>query len=191
MSNLQNKAKPILLPFLRGAWPSLTPQDQAILSKWAAMFTMVHEFADPTTAVIPISNRMSLQSSQVMPENWIVFIAPFGGIKQNGGAWHRSWRVFSSSESEKQTEIGGMQTTLFAAGQIFFQTFSSTQQVSDNFLKRFKQSARSLHLRKIWPIGLAGINGKKIRYRLNDDDFEIVMTTTTHLLNAKNPGRFE
>ena len=79
MSRLQMAAKPLLVPFIAGGWPPLSMEEARIIAAWATMFSMVFEWADPTTAVIPQQQRtkFSDQSDDMRAppsSDWSVYI---------------------------------------------------------------------------------------------------------------------
>jgi hypothetical protein len=51
MSRLQERAKPLLLPLIKGESTAFTYDDQELLAAWITMFVMVAEQFDPYKAV--------------------------------------------------------------------------------------------------------------------------------------------
>ena len=85
MGNLQELAKPILIPFLKGQWPEIPPECHATLAAWATMATMVIEFAHlETMASTPVC-RAALKRTGLPPSDWFVFVGRYFG----DGVWNR------------------------------------------------------------------------------------------------------
>ena len=85
MSKLQTAAKPILIPLIQDKWPHLDEKNQKILTKWAMMFTMVVEFADPATQMIPQSDRNTIRIGDI-PSSWSIWIG-----RHNPGIFHPAY----------------------------------------------------------------------------------------------------
>lgn len=62
MSDLQQEAKPHLLPLIKGETYLLHRNAQKTLAAWIAMFAMVAEHVDKTGTRIPIRSARSLSS---------------------------------------------------------------------------------------------------------------------------------
>jgi hypothetical protein len=171
MSVLQAKAKPILIPLIQGEWKSgLSVQEQTTLAAWAAMYTMVREFAADDMVAVPQEDRDYLRLKREAPPHWFVWIGPFEGIEANAAAWHRSWGLHPAPIASDAVALGddpqampsrNIQTMVFAAGKILFQTFCSAAPGVD-FAPRLRSSAAQLGLRRIWPSStVANRSGRK------------------------------
>jgi hypothetical protein len=131
MSDLQNQAKPLLVPLIRGKVPILTNEHHSILTTWAIMFTMVIEFADVGTIATSQKERFDFAQSPRPLDNWMVWIGrctkwPFDFL-------HYSW---SGRSEEKiipipttKPDCPTSQSTTFSVGKLLFQTYSTTDPV--------------------------------------------------------------
>ena len=72
MSRLQERAKPLLRNLVVSG-EQLNSESAKILAAWAAMTTMVHEFADPSTVSVSQEDRNFLLEFQLAPPNWYVW----------------------------------------------------------------------------------------------------------------------
>src|SRR5450759_5037390 len=178
MSEIQNIAKPILIPFLKGQWPRITQDDQYILSVWAAMFSMVFEFAHPETVGISQDHRTFLKEfkqHKTMPKNWFVWIGQFDDQSRNLPIWHRGLGIFKEDTQipDGITKPMNTQMTLFAAGGIVFLTFSTC--VDDEIFSTIQYALRtteqSFGFRRIWPTSMPHtfINGLLNRRIIHND----------------------
>ena len=160
MAKLQERVKPILVPFLEDQWPDVPPPDHAALAAWATMTTTVIEFAHLETMASTPSCRAALKEHGIPPDRWFVFLGQYSG----GGVWnHGCFNHFGLGGSPIRGQIKNgvpsiptpnalapwhlAQSTAFAIGKLFFLTFSSRVPVElDPF-----DFARQNGLRCLWP----------------------------------------
>jgi hypothetical protein len=121
MSRLQQKAKPLLLPLIRGEWIDLSANDQKIISSWAIMFTMVIELLDPRTDAHSFDQRNEFSKTSEPPPGWFIWIGqandwpwPF---------WHYGWGIHPDRPKDF-TPLPNVQTTTFGVGHLLFHTLS-------------------------------------------------------------------
>lgn len=74
MSQLQEDAKPFLLPALTGKQTILLRKGQLTLSAWIAMMVMVAEYANRDKVAIPTSDRRWLLTKRQPPSHWRIWI---------------------------------------------------------------------------------------------------------------------
>lgn len=191
MSGLQNKAKPILIPMLTGRLPCLSSAHQEAIAAWAAMFTMVYEFADRRTMVVSQEARQRFKENQKVPRNWMVWIGQFKGGAKDGAAWHRGYRLFSEQEQQNYTgEIFkrdpqmDTQTTVFAAGGIIVQTFSTNRsEIYSALAPGLRSAGAVLGLKRIWPtLRTNGVRGRLRTRIFGDSDFTRIVDVTTRAI---------
>ena len=85
MATLQEQAKPILVPLLEGKSHVLDRDEQAVLSRWYAMFTAVNEADNPAGVyTIPLAERIALTSGKPLPPDWRIWIGRHN-LTVNGG----------------------------------------------------------------------------------------------------------
>ena len=147
MSRLQERAKPVITHLLLGTWDELTPDQQALVSAWIAMTTMVYEFVDPPTVAIPQAERSAFMQEQQPPEHWWIAI----GVLRNPSRLLAHTGAYIYLGETPPPAIGPMntQTTVVAVGRLIFQAFSSAA-TSVN-LEITGPTLRRLGLTSIWP----------------------------------------
>jgi hypothetical protein len=74
MSQLQEDAKPFLVPPLEGGTLSLRRKGQTRLAAWAAMMVMVAEHLDPEMVAVPQADRDFLRANLRPPSHWRIWI---------------------------------------------------------------------------------------------------------------------
>ena len=122
MSQLQERAKTILIPLITGTWKSLDGHEQSIVSAWAQMFTMVNEFTDSLTQVIPQSYRTTLMNDQKEGGNrtplpdWYVWIGAYDDERVAGANHHAMTVSIPSPPGLAITHH--LQTTGFTVGKL-------------------------------------------------------------------------
>jgi len=113
MSRLQILAKPILLPFVLGKWRALDANETRIIANWITMFTMVIEFADPATAVVPVAQRELFAArdddARRPPMGWRMWI----GLQEGNESDFYHFGVASINPAELLSWNWAMITTFF------------------------------------------------------------------------------
>src|SRR5271154_5895906 len=85
MSQLQERAKPAVLPLIQDDWPNLTEFERRSIGAWATMFTMVYEFADIGTLITTPQEREQLRLTRDPPAHWVIWAGRYKGKKR----WQR------------------------------------------------------------------------------------------------------
>jgi hypothetical protein len=133
MSRLENRAKPVLAPVIRGETFDLHPTAQAVVPAWAAMMVMVAEHDDPATVAVPAPDRRFLMDAGSPPDHWRVWIGRYKGRRWKTGFCHHAfdfpWTEFIHSSSVEPVVFSSrtthnLQVTTFAAGEMLLHTFS-------------------------------------------------------------------
>jgi hypothetical protein len=75
MSQLQQAAKPYLVPMLTGERVELRKNAQTLIAAWSAMMAMVAEFMDPEMVAVPSDDRLFLRYNRHPPRHWRIWIA--------------------------------------------------------------------------------------------------------------------
>jgi hypothetical protein len=132
MSDIQQVAKPILLPLIVGEDAVLTKKHQAIIASWAAMAIMTAEYLNRELIAIAAEDRAHLYNFRKLPNNWRVWVGNYKRERWIGRYVHSSFPVID----ENSPEISGgsltkpnTQTTVFVVGRLFF--FAMSSQVVD------------------------------------------------------------
>jgi hypothetical protein len=152
MGKLQERTKPLLLPFLDGEITVIDVNQQQILAAWIAMFVMVAEHFDPYKVVTPLLERQLLMNEKRAPPNWNIW---FGDLDQNS-KWPSLLNHFavpiSTPEHIPETMDNGLprpntQTMTFRVGRLYVHVRSSMTDIFENW--RF---VRPDLLGQIWPV---------------------------------------
>lgn len=146
MSQIQNEAKPILQPMMKGNWPSMGQAESKRLATWAAMRTMVYEFKHPATVAATEIERFHLRIHRQPPANWLICVGLYGP-KTNNADWHRG-AFFGSDEEYASVGACNVQTTISSLGGLLFHIFSAPTDLTPNPL----QYADAFGLSLLWPL---------------------------------------
>ena len=127
MSRLQEHAKPILVPLIQDDWPEIDESAQALFAAWAAMFTMVFEFADVRSATIPQEHRTALMNLGTVPRDWSIWIGRHDpGSDHPAFANHHGWLMDATDLAKRLTKRHYCQVTGFTVGRLYVQTVTIT-----------------------------------------------------------------
>jgi hypothetical protein len=79
LSQIQNSAKPFLVPLFEGAEHTISADAQAKIATWIAMATMTGEFMsrDPRRVAISQVDRSWLKDETTVPSNWCIWIGRY------------------------------------------------------------------------------------------------------------------
>jgi hypothetical protein len=174
MSRLQERAKPLLLPLIKGESTAFTYDDQELLAAWITMFVMVAEQFDPYKAVSTKKERQYLRRIGRAPSNWRICIGDFEKKKWPGllvrfvvpirGPKHRP-QLMDNGLPRPNT-----QSVTFVVGRLFIHVRSSATDIFDNL-----RLARPDILAEIWPIPRRIIGWP--RRPLNDHDADSIASS--------------
>lgn len=129
MSQLQQKARPLLVPLLRAVWRvDLREPQLATLAAWCAMTTMIMEYAHEPTRVIPEADRKHLMATKRAPGGWAVWFGRYHGKKWTSFN-HLTWWIQHLNEETNETTVSQSQATAWCLGPLFIQTYSTTAPV--------------------------------------------------------------
>jgi len=153
MSQLQEKAKPSLLPLITGQPIRLNADDQLRIAFWCAMSAMNAEFLSANQTAISADDRRSLKNGRLSPDTWKIWI----GHYQRGdwvGAWAHNMMRVESGEVAEPTPDGhpapNTQTTTLVVGQLYAHIFSS---VFPEVVRPVNLGNRGSRLQiQIWPV---------------------------------------
>lgn len=151
MSQLQNLAKPILVPLIENGHISLRKRDQTILAEWITMFTMVAEFKLRSEELVSISaeERHQFKNTQRPLKNWKIWIGKTETDNWKGKYVHTTLAVSSDGVDIAITSDGvpvpNTQTTTFLVGKLYVHVVSSS-----SFNPRKQQISTRL-VQRIWP----------------------------------------
>lgn len=150
MGALQEAVKPILTPLVQDTWGPLDQYSQEVLARWATMFTMVVEYADPKRAKVPQTHRDLLRTGASLADGWYIWIGRHDpGTEHPAYFNHFGWEGVSLSTGTGEVH-DYFQTTTFTVGRLLVHTFMVASPTPGPFVKH-EQFARLFDLRTIWP----------------------------------------
>jgi hypothetical protein len=183
MSQLQERAKPFLIPRIQNDWSQqLNEWGQRTLPVWASMFTMVVEQADPNTVATSQRDRTALKLTRDPVPGWMVFLGRNTGVP--GKFHHIAWGV----------DAPGMNTnvTTFTVGGLLLQTMSSQVEFWETigFAKTGTEFyADDLGFHRIWPPRSPQLGMPARIY--SDQDFVSVSSALKRGMFAKVPSALD
>lgn len=153
MSQLQIRAKPLIMQLINGATKQLSTQDQRILAFWCAMCTMTAEFLEPERTAISAIHRAFLKNDTLLFSNWRIWIGDFNRVEWVG-QWVHNMMPLASTDRQPAVIDGlpepNTQTTTLVFGRLYVHVFSSEYEDVVSKIHLGERSARNL--RQIWPI---------------------------------------
>ncbi len=154
MSQMQEQAKPFLVPRLQDNWSEpLGENGQRIIAAWAAMFTMVIDQADQSTIAISPKERSAFRISREPLPGWIVFLGRNSGMPTK--FYHQTLGIEGPGWSqEDHSRSQNTHLTTFTVGAMLLQTMSSQVDFykRSGFHAHAPEYARHLGLLWIWPM---------------------------------------
>lgn len=156
MSRLQNAAKPILLPLMRGERVSLTPRARETLAAWITMFVMVSEFQRPDKVAFQASERELFMKTLKPPTNYAVWLGMYVREKWQGITTHCSIAVNSEADGVNATNPDGglrhnTQSMTVVVGKVYIHVLGS---IFPEFARKQRLDRAGLPLARLWPTGL-------------------------------------
>ena len=157
MSQIQERAKPFLIPLFEGSPRVLGRDAQRRIATWASLASMTAEFIsrDPVDVSIPQFERAKIMARSRPSNSFRVWIGKYEREKW-GGQWrHGTIPIYSSNEIEEASRgahAPNHQTTSFTIGKLFVHVFSGHFR---HIIARWdwQNALRALSaLKQIWPI---------------------------------------
>ena len=150
ISAVDDAAKYVATPLIRGEPSVITPDMQRVLAGWFAKIAAVADSRNRRRSVVTQPQRTWIMDRQEPPKEWEIWIAPYGGsdyrdlaLFQNGG--HLD---FSPVRGPSKEFSGYAQTTFLGIGKL------ATLVVADDFPRvDFNIGTFAQIARRIWPIG--------------------------------------
>lgn len=161
MSNIQQSAKPYLIPILTNSAARLTRVAQKTLAGWAAMMVMTGEFIDREMIAIPQSERDHLRTTKLPPKGWRIWLASH---TEGEGLYLWTHHVMSLTDGPAiSAEPDGSrppntQTTTICVGQNLF-VYAMSGGVAEPIIRRwnFPKTIKPLML-QIWPAAAVSLS---------------------------------
>jgi hypothetical protein len=140
MSDLQQLAKPFLVPLIEGQPITLSRHAQKIVSAWVTMTTMTSEFVDDDFVAVPQEQRNFLRLKQRTPPGWRIWI---GRYRWEPGVERWTHHVMCLAEKGYKGPAGdtsypaNTQTNLMCVGNnFFFLAMSSSVDSGQDVIRR-------------------------------------------------------
>lgn len=157
MSQIQERAKPFLIPLFDGTPCTIETSAQAILSSWIAMATMTGEYIsrDDKKVAVSQADRDWLTKTQTAPAGWRIWIGRYERGPRRG-QWSHASHYLSEAENlcdiiPVDDRLPNTQTTAFQIGKLFVLAMSSAfPEIPKGWNWRNAKRARSC-LEQIWP----------------------------------------
>lgn len=148
MSQVETKAKPILVPLLKGDATSLDKVQQTALSEWIAMKSFVAEHSQKDGAIYPAEVRKQFKANKTIPQPFQISVAqcndPFWACAyRRDAAQVRRTRGLPVTGKSKN-----IQAISFGVGKLFIQVFSTTYPDAG---VRFNPTS-AMPVKVLWPI---------------------------------------
>lgn len=155
MSDLQQRAKPLLLSLIHGEATALDADSQKIVAGWIAMTVTVAEyFGRKENITITASDRQHIRRTQTPPSRWKIWIGHYTRGNWKPHLVHNTFPISSSKHRIKRNELGSprpnTQTTAFTVSQLYIFAASSVTDIFEEW--RFSTIAGAAKLRQIWPL---------------------------------------
>lgn len=134
MSRIQERAKPILIPLIRGEACQLDAEQQRIVAGWAALLVIIDQYTHRDWVSVPALERAWLKRSALAPPNWLVWAGRFSAPD---GESRMSRAVLPVVSSEEFARLAGRegprvfngQTSTFLVGQLLIHTLSTPRRL--------------------------------------------------------------
>ncbi len=172
MSQVQNRAKPHLVPLIEGREYKLPRQGRSALSRWAALFSTVQEQIHTDLASVSAEDRAWIKERSTAPNNWLIWIGRFVDPAGHSRSSRTSVPVVSQEEFARRHSRAGPlryngQASTFLVGNLLFHTLSAPRRLRFSF-----PSAIGQKLHRIWPT-----NGNGIKWPpqvLTEEDYRAI-----------------
>ena len=131
MSRLQERARPFLVPLLRGERCALGPEAQTAIAAWATMVTMTAEFMLESAGKVGVSreDRLRLMQTEAPILEWRIWAAYHRGGVYSHGWTHTSLPIVGGEDLPNAelvySPLPNTQTTTFVVGELYIHTMSS------------------------------------------------------------------
>jgi hypothetical protein len=140
LSRIQERAKPYLIPLIRGQATVVGHDGQRAVAAWCAMATMTGEYIDRDPGAVAVSqaDRNYLREHQATPPGWKIWIGRYVRHRWPGRWLHFTVPILAgkdvTGDPNDRLRPVNTQSTTFVIGQLIVNTLSSgDQQIVDNW----------------------------------------------------------
>jgi hypothetical protein len=153
MSDLQSRAKPIVLALAQGQSVTLSSADQKLLCAWIAMGTINSEYFNPARVAISDADRGHFWRTNTAPAHWKIWIGDFRRADWPPYRVHHAWVVLDDTSMTSPLPTSAppnTQTTTLVFGRLYAHAVSShIPEIASRF--RFPEPVERHILHQIWP----------------------------------------
>jgi hypothetical protein len=125
MSNLEGRAKPILVPLFRGEQFTLEAEAQSILAGWIAKTTIAADTFYPESSATSPGDRTLVMTTRRAPENWKIWLARHSNAEWVAGLLHVGKAVHRAADYERLKNNMNTQSTTIGIWKLLIHAFSS------------------------------------------------------------------
>lgn len=153
MSQLQELAKPVLIPLIKGQATIINRKNARLLAGWASMFVMVAEFMNSEMVAVPAQDRAWLRLHKTPPSHWRIWVGSHECTQIS--KWNHNVVTLAHGEDEKGAQsyppVPNTQTSTFLVGdQLLFHVMSSV--VGRRLVSRWRHpKGIEAKLPLVWP----------------------------------------
>ena len=126
MSRIEEEAKPILIPLLRGLPLLLDREKRSKLAVWLALKVMVGESHDPRDAVTMQEDRTAFMLSRTIPPYMKIWIGSHDSEDWYMSYWHQTARINLTPDPPAGGNFKNIQSTALGIGHILSLTIAAT-----------------------------------------------------------------
>lgn len=133
---------------------SLNREAQEAIVAWAAVTSIIGEFTDIKTAVVPPADRRFVFQQGVPPDSWTVFVARYSGLSWAPLAYrHQGLLLVQKPSTSEPANISRLckenfQMSTFALGAFVVQLFSSS---CDDLVQDYREGMGAAGHVRLWP----------------------------------------
>jgi hypothetical protein len=156
LSQIQEQAKPFLVPLIQGKATVLGRTGQEKVATWCAMATMTSEYidSDPYSIAVSQVERSWLCANSGVPDSWRIWISRYVRHRWVGRWVHLAVPILDGKDiiAQKGAPLPNMQTTTFVIGQLYVHVMScpSFPKLIDNWAWPFGSRLARLQA-QLWP----------------------------------------
>lgn len=121
MKAIQDKAKPVLSPLMRGEWMPTVVEHTFVMSQWAGMTSMNLDASYWEAASVPFSDRNSFRETGMLPTTWRVWIGRCSGPFEMS-MFHTPMTLATPPEEGEALTTNNAHSNYFQLGQLVIHT---------------------------------------------------------------------
>lgn len=156
MSDLQQVAKPHLVPMLEGRRTALSRNAQKIIAAWATMTAMTAEFVDDEMVAVPQIERDYLRETHLPPRSWRIWIGRYARSGMAKRYWHNVMALTDQKIERSALYLphpSNTQTTTICFGEnLVVYLMSSEVELARSIIRRWSFPGNAAPaMSQIWP----------------------------------------